>query len=555
MESTALERLVLRVFPPLPEAQWRAGTLLSAAVGLAAFLSHAFLAQPFLLYPACALALAGLYLQGLRLWPFAFVGVLAGAGFGGAGVGVAVAATVVCVLQAAVGARLLRDVGRIDPLFRRFRDSVWTLGVGALTCVISASAGVGITRSGASVTGDPYLGGAWIAWFVAEFFAYIVIVPFVLRWFAKPRFNRTRIEAVETVTIFGLLLALCWCVFVLDVQLVLGIPLRYFILIPLFWIALRLRPRFVSLALVLMAAFGIAGLFVGPLAAGPAEFYADLFEFQAYLVTLAMMFFLITCLEEDRRLNRNLMRSQLATLENAVSRIAAESEARERFIAILAHELRNPLAPIANGIELLRYGGERTKDELETLAMMEDRMGVIRRLLDDLLDISRISEGKVSLQKAPVHLNDVIARAVVSTEHYFRERHQDLDVKVPKSKVRVEGDSVRLEQAVSNLLTNSSKYTDSGGRIQVQLRTHGSYAEVTVTDNGIGIAAHDLEAVFTPFHQVDGAVRGKAGLGIGLALVKGFIEMHGGSIEARSEGRGKGSQFFVRLPLLPASAA
>jgi CheY-like chemotaxis protein/two-component sensor histidine kinase len=181
---------------------------------------------------------------------------------------------------------------------------------------------------------------------------------------------------------------------------------------------------------------------------------------------------------------------------------------------------------------------------------MENRMDTVRRLLDDLLDISRISEGKIALKRDTVDLEAVIKRAVLSTEHHRKELHQRLVTKSSQRPLKVLGDDVRLEQVFSNLLTNASKFSRSGDTITVSMREHEGIAEVEVADQGIGISPAELEAIFLPFHQLQEGERTKKGLGIGLALVRNFVEMHGGTIEAASEGRGRGSRFIVRLPLL-----
>ena len=204
-----------------------------------------------------------------------------------------------------------------------------------------------------------------------------------------------------------------------------------------------------------------------------------------------------------------------------------------------------------SAIDLLKLKGARDDEERATLITMEERMETVKRLLDDLLDISRISEGKVALKHEVLDLESVIRHAVLSTEHYVKERHQTLILKFPAKRKCVMGDAVRLEQVFSNLLTNASKYSNPGDTITLKMQRAGDQVEVSVTDEGVGIRPQDLESIFTPFHQIEQGARSRKGLGIGLALVRSFVEMHGGSVAARSDGEGKGSQFLVRLPLLP----
>ncbi|HVW71801.1 MAG TPA: hybrid sensor histidine kinase/response regulator, partial [Candidatus Paceibacterota bacterium] len=377
-----------------------------------------------------------------------------------------------------------------------------------------------------------------------------IFTPFIMRWFAKPRFVRPLRETLETLSVFAILIVLDVIIFVLGIGAIRGLSLVYLLLIPLFWIALRLRPRFVTLAIGITAALAMYSLFHAGVVPETSTFTMRLFQLQAFTIILADIFLVIATLEEDRRLTTNLMKSQLGTLENAVARVTSQSQAKNDFIAILAHELRNPLAPIGSGIEFLQLSGERTREETDLLAVMSDRMQTIRRLLDDLLDISRISEGKVTLRKERTDLTTVLERAILSTQHHFENRHQFFTPQIPKASYYVMGDPVRLEQIFSNLLTNASKYSETGDRIILSLTAEDGEVTITVRDTGIGIAPESLEDIFVPFHQVDWDVRGKRGLGIGLALVRSFVEKHEGTISVHSEGLGKGSAFTVTLPLL-----
>jgi CheY-like chemotaxis protein len=169
-------------------------------------------------------------------------------------------------------------------------------------------------------------------------------------------------------------------------------------------------------------------------------------------------------------------------------------------------------------------------------------------LLDDLLDSSRISEGKIAMHKEVVDLEGVLRRAVLSTEHAFHERHQSLATVYPRQPLFVEGDPIRLEQVFTNLLTNASKYSPSGERVEIILRATDGKVVVHVKDKGVGIEAETMEHIFKPFYQSGKASAVKKGLGIGLALVRGFVTMHGGTIQAVSSGPGKGSEFIVTLP-------
>ncbi len=239
-------------------------------------------------------------------------------------------------------------------------------------------------------------------------------------------------------------------------------------------------------------------------------------------------------------------------LEDSLRRQAAGlSEADRRkneFLATLAHELRNPLAPIRTGLQLVRLADGGGKLD-RTLTMMERQLTQLVRLVDDLLDVSRITSGKLDLRPERVELRAVVAAAAEDARPLLEQAGHDLAVVLPAGPVYLDGDATRLAQVVANLLNNAAKYTPRGGHVRLTLGLGGGAAVVTVADDGIGIPAAMLGKVFDMFTQVDRALeKTTGGLGIGLSLVKGLVEMHGGTVEAHSGGHGRGSEFVVRLP-------
>jgi PAS domain S-box-containing protein len=226
-----------------------------------------------------------------------------------------------------------------------------------------------------------------------------------------------------------------------------------------------------------------------------------------------------------------------------------EAERRkDEFVATLAHELRNPLAPIRNGIYLLK-GGKSGADADRVLGMMDRQMTHMVRLLDDLLDLSRITRGRLELQRSIVRMSEVLAEAVESTSPVIESRRHLLDVRIEDPEIRVDGDRTRLAQILANLISNAAKYTEPGGRITVSLSSAADDCVVSVTDTGIGIPEHALGELFEMFSQVRVQQQmPESGLGIGLSVVRTLVHMHGGSVTAHSEGLGKGSTFTVRLP-------
>lgn len=221
---------------------------------------------------------------------------------------------------------------------------------------------------------------------------------------------------------------------------------------------------------------------------------------------------------------------------------------KDEFLATLAHELRNPLAPIRNSLQLLKIPRVDAAMVQQTRDIMERQVDHLVRLVDDLLDVSRVMRGKIELRKEPVELATVFAHATETIQPLLQVKHHRLDISMPDEPLLVDADAVRLAQVLGNLLTNAAKYTESNGHIGLSARREGDQIVVRIRDDGIGIEADLLPHVFELFVQADHAAsRSQGGLGIGLTLVKNLVELHGGSVEARSEGPGKGSEFILRL--------
>ena len=224
---------------------------------------------------------------------------------------------------------------------------------------------------------------------------------------------------------------------------------------------------------------------------------------------------------------------------------------KDEFLATLAHELRNPLAPIRNSLQILKMPRVDAATVQQTRDMMERQVHHLVRLVDDLLDVSRVMRGKIELRKEPLELATVVARAVETAQPLIEVQGHQLDLSLPSESLLLDADPVRLVQVIGNLLTNAAKYTEANGHIGLTARREGDQAVVRVWDDGIGIAPDMLPQVFELFVQVDHAsTKSQGGLGIGLTLVKNLVEMHNGTVEARSDGLGKGSEFVFRLPLM-----
>jgi len=250
----------------------------------------------------------------------------------------------------------------------------------------------------------------------------------------------------------------------------------------------------------------------------------------------------------DRRHMEDELRRRAGELVEAHRR-------KDEFLAMLAHELRNPLAPIRNAALLLAAGNLDGNLARETGGILERQVGHLSRLVDDLLDVSRIVRGKVELRREPVEIATVVKRAVEASRPLIVSQEHELSVSEPQEPVWVDGDPVRLAQVVSNLLNNAAKYMPPGGDIRLTVEHATGGVVIHVADEGIGISAELLPHVFDLFLQGDAGIeRSQGGLGVGLTLVKNLVEMHDGSVSARSDGPGLGSEFSVRLPALPSQS-
>lgn len=248
--------------------------------------------------------------------------------------------------------------------------------------------------------------------------------------------------------------------------------------------------------------------------------------------------------------NRTDLREQLDTLRNQARALTEANYQKDVFLSTLSHELRNPLAPLSNAVQLIRLTANRPELD-QPLKIIERQIQHLHRLVDDLLDVSRAAVGKIDLNIESLSVQEILEGALESTRPLIRDRHHTVHLIFPAVPILVEADRARLEQVFVNLIQNAAKYTPEDGNIWIKGTIEGPDAVVHVQDNGIGIPHEMLPRIFELFTQVESSrAQSQGGMGIGLSLVKTLVTLHGGSVQVHSDGEGKGSEFTLRLPLV-----
>ena len=370
---------------------------------------------------------------------------------------------------------------------------------------------------------------------------------FFFRWLYRPFFTKTPRQIIEGIAVFGAVAALSFLTYWTPYGSLDGVSLLYFLVIPLIWAALRSGSRGTTLSLFIIAVIASSGVLYGwgPLSQNVSD--QTLFLQQVLIGTISIMFLIFTSIMEERKESERVLGEHVGRLEEVLEKIRSEDQAKTEFLAVLAHELRNPLSPILSSLELMKQYdvSEAYKKHVNSIVIHVHTMA---RLLDDLLDISRISQKKFKLQKEPVELRSVLKQSLESTEGYLSGRKHAVTMSLPNEPLWMLADPVRLEQIFVNLLHNAGKYTEPGGKIWISVAQKKDAVEVSVKDTGIGIAKEKLPYIFEPLRKGDDSSRRPGGLGIGLSLAKRLAELHDGAVEARSGGLGKGSEFIVTVP-------
>ena len=412
----------------------------------------------------------------------------------------------------------------------------------ALTAAIIGSVSLTLSRT---IPPSEFSSNAWI-WLQGDASGMMIVTPLILTWRLRPLPHWNMAKWVEAAALALSLVATTLLVFrglpADDAPL----PLAFITLPFVLWAAARFEQRAVTAAIAAIS--GIAVYFTlkgqGQFAVGSAD--ATSLFLLCYTGTLVITGLVLSVVIGQRK------RAELAVRQR-VEELQENERHINEFLAMLSHELRNPLAPMVNALALLRRDLGQSPP---MLGVLERQVAHLSHIVDDLLDVSRITRGKIRLQKETADLNSMVLSALESARPLIDARKHTVELDFCRDKLFVEADATRISQVALNLINNAAKYTPAGGRISILLSREDAEAVLRVRDNGMGISPELLPKVFDLFIQGDRALdRSEGGLGIGLTIARRIVEMHGGSTIALSEGQGKGAEFVVRLPMVAAPAA
>lgn len=502
----------------------------------AIFVYYNFNTSPALIWPPAGIALAAVMFGGYRMWvPIFLAQFLAVFTRTPEAYGIALIIAAGYAVQAVAGLFVLRRFS-FEPNFDKLRNTLILLGVAfGVTMIEPAIATLAQSIMG-TLTVSPLLnfGRSW----GGGIFSILVFTSLIATWY--PWKNIIVSSRRELVAAFVLLTAVNYFLFWTPYPSYFGITVIFILPAALAWFGFRFHPRWLTLAVFFTSVVGITGSIVAR--PTPVPINTQVLADQIYIGFVAAIFMVFVAVVEERR-------AAYLRLEQAYKVTSASDKAKNDFIAILAHELRNPLAPIVSSLELLRLEPQ-TDRSLETIKNAEDHTTMIRRLLDDLLDTARLSQEKFQLQREIFMVYDILDQSVASVKNFMRERGHTLTTRYPTTNIEVYADPVRVKQMIINLLNNAGKYTRSGGHIELLCNEENGELVVEVADNGMGIPSEKFAFLFEPFKQMSVGSMASSGLGVGLFLTKRLAEMHGGNIVVDSAGVDQGSRFTLRLPLV-----
>ena len=484
-------------------------------------------------WPPTGVAIASLLLFGYRAAGAVFVGAFlvnyTTAGGVLASLGIAGGNT----LEGVVAAYLVTRFAHGAAAFDRAADLAKYAALAAVaSTMVSATIGVGVLML-AGLAAPATAGGVWLTWWLGDASGAILIAPLLVLWFRDRTFTFSGTRGAEAALLAATAIGATVVIFFQDY------PVLFLCTPFLVWAAFRFRGRE-----VVTTAACMSGIATWATVTGHGQFVMatpnqSLLVLQSFTAAVTLMALMMSALVQERLALLERERAALAEAEAAL-------RSSDTFLAMLSHELRNPLSAIAAAGAALEQPGMAPAWNARAGQIVRRQTAVLKRLIDDLLDVAKINGGKLTLERRPLDLARLVATTVHSLVDFDRRKLPSFDLQLDD--VWVDGDPERLQQVITNLISNAIKFTPSG-EVQVRTFAEGRDAVVVVKDSGIGISPEVLPRVFDLFQQgVQGRDRARGGLGVGLTIVRRIVEMHGGSVEARSEGEGRGSVFTVRLP-------
>jgi signal transduction histidine kinase/CheY-like chemotaxis protein len=507
------------------------------AAGKAGLYFASFSASSTAVWPATGVAFAALLLLGLSLWPAIFIGAflvnLTTAGTVFTALGIATGNT----LEAVVAAYLTIRFAHGRKVFESSQDFFRFVGAGLLAAAISATAGLASLALGGLAPVEAF-SRIWLTWWVGDVGSFLIVAPVIILCIEGPRVEKDRRQQIEVwltlaaITLVGLLVFGGAFLGLQNYPLgFLGIPI-------LVWAAFRFGQREAAAATFILAASADWGMKHGH---GPWARFDDPLRAvilpQLFMITMAVMTLAMAAVVWERK--------------RAEAEANEANRAKDRFLAMLGHELRNPIAALSSAANLLERGEVKGREAQRLVEIILRQSQQLARMVDDLLDMGRAAAGKITLDKRPMNLG-ACARASVATLR-MREEYAARNISTQIEDLWIDGDPNRIDQILSNLLSNALIYTPAKGRVVLSVRAEDDRAALCVEDEGEGISLDLLPRVFDLFVQGDqGPNRPRGGLGIGLSLVRRMVELHGGTVEAHSAGLGRGSTFKVLIPRIEA---
>lgn len=522
---------------------------ISTYIGLLSFES-----VPVLFSLVAGVSIAGLIVYGTEFWPAIFFATYIAYLLNQVPLVFVILLSLGHVLQAVTGAYLLKRFN-FDTKLARVRDITLFIGMSlAVSTIVPTFGYIGVYILEVFQPAELLffnLSISWSRWWIGMIVSLVVITPFIVHWQHTARINSNR-EILERAIIFGFILGISILLFWEEIPRLGGISLVYILIIPLIWSALRSGPRLMTLSLFCISFFAISGAILNAQEAESAiQFGQQLFQIEIFLLVLTIIFLVLASSQEELKVANRKLVNNIHELRHTLDRLYTQDRAKNNFLAMIAHELRNPIAPVASHLEVMKIKQYVSPEGMESLSIIETKIESLKRLLDDLLDISRIYENKITLKKKTIDIRDPIISSTQNVSTSISTKKQELITQLPDEVLLVHADPVRLEQIFTNLLFNASKFTENDGHIEISVKRKNDNIVVTVKDDGYGIEPAALPKIFNSFYQGEIAPdSSKAGLGIGLSLTRDLVRLHNGTITAKSEGLYKGSEFQITLPAL-----